>query len=105
MRLVTQTLKQTFGRRRISDLTPEDAEIYEAKRSRLVKPATVNRELTVLKHMLTKAVEWNLLPDNPFRVFADSVFQTALSEYSGVKKEQSCWQPAFKYEHDSCVRS
>lgn len=36
-------------------------------RSRLVRPATVNRELTVLKHMLKKSVEWKLVPTNPLQ--------------------------------------
>jgi len=62
-----KTLKAYFGKSRISDLTVEDAEKYKTKRSRSVRPATVNRELTVAKHMMTKAVEWKLIADNPFR--------------------------------------
>jgi integrase len=34
-------------------------------RSREVKPATVNRELTVLRHMMSKAVKWELIDKNP----------------------------------------
>jgi integrase len=30
-----------------------------------MKPATVNRELAAFKHMLTKAVEWEILENNP----------------------------------------
>ena len=51
----------------MSDLSAEDPERYKAIRSKSVIPATVNREMTVAKHMLTKAVEWKLIPDNPFR--------------------------------------
>ncbi|SRR5882724_758735 len=66
-RYIIQALTGFFGRRRVSDFSAEDAEKYKALRSKSVKPATVNRELTVLKHMFTKAVEWKLLPSNPFR--------------------------------------
>lgn len=36
-------------------------------RSHQVQPATINRELTLAKHMLSKAVEWKLIAENPFR--------------------------------------
>ena len=64
---ILKTLKASFGNLRVFDLTAEDAERYKAVRAKSVKPATVNRELTVAKHMLAKAVEWELVPDNPFR--------------------------------------
>ena len=51
----------------LSELTAEDAERFKAIRSRTVKPATVNRELTVLKHILSKAVEWKVVQMHPFR--------------------------------------
>jgi integrase len=64
---IIQRLKQFIGTRRISDLTGDDGERFKAVRSREVKPATVNRQLTILKHMLTKAVEWELLSRNPLQ--------------------------------------
>jgi integrase len=64
---VIQMLVHIFGKRRISDLTAEDAERFQAIRSRQVKPATVNREMTVLKHMMSKALAWKLVATNPFR--------------------------------------
>lgn len=64
---IIRTLKAHFGKYRVSDLTLEDAEEYKTKRSRSVKPATVNRGLTLAKHMLAKAVEWEMIADNPFR--------------------------------------
>jgi hypothetical protein len=39
----------------------------EPGRQRVVAPATVNRELTVLKAMLAKAVAWHLLDVHPAR--------------------------------------
>jgi integrase len=64
---IIKTLVASFGDLRVFDLSAEDAERFKAVRSKFVKPATVNRELTVAKHMLTKAVEWELILDNPFR--------------------------------------
>ena len=40
-------------------------ETYKVQRRRVVAPATVNRELVLIKHMLTKAVEWGYLKSNP----------------------------------------
>lgn len=56
-----------FGKKKISEITPQEAEGFKSYRSRQVKPATVNRELTLLKHMFAKAVEWKLLLANPLR--------------------------------------
>jgi integrase len=43
------------------------AESYVARRiERGAQPATVNRETTVLKHMMRRAVEWEYLSRNPF---------------------------------------
>jgi integrase len=64
---IFKNLAEYFGDFRVFDLSAEDAERFKAARAKSVKPATVNRELTVLKHMLTKAVEWELILDNPFR--------------------------------------
>jgi integrase len=56
-----------FGNEKISEITAEEVERSKTYRSRQVKPATVNRELTLLKDMLAKAVEWDLLSTNPLR--------------------------------------
>jgi site-specific recombinase XerD len=64
---ILKTLQQYFGKFRISDMNAGDAERYQAVRSKSVKPAPINREMTVAKHMFTKAVVWNHIPDNPFR--------------------------------------
>ncbi len=66
-RYIIGTLTRCFGKYRISDLTAEDTERFKSNRSRHVKPATVNRELTVLKSMFSKAVEWDLLISSPFK--------------------------------------
>lgn len=62
-----------FGNRRISDITYLDLETYRNRRkatlTRSGKPrtdATVNRELSTLRHMLNKAVEWEMSETSPF---------------------------------------
>jgi integrase len=66
-RYLIKALKDHFGKYRVSDLTVEDAEKYKTKRSQSLRPATVNRRLTVAKHKLAKAVEWEMITENPFR--------------------------------------
>jgi integrase len=64
---IVKTLTAFFGKSRVFNLTAEDAEKYKAFRSQSVKPATINRELTLAKHILVKGVEWKVIADNPFR--------------------------------------
>jgi integrase len=56
-----------FGKKKINEITAEELERFQSERSHQVKPATVNRELTLLRHMFAKAVKWNLLAANPLR--------------------------------------
>ena len=51
------------GRRRFE--TKEEAESYLKRLQSPVRPATVNRELSLLKHMYTKAIEWGKCKENP----------------------------------------
>jgi integrase len=48
-------------------LTAKQVENYKVKRRASVAPATVNRELALIKHMCTKAMEWGYLKANPLR--------------------------------------
>jgi integrase len=66
-RYIMQTLNTHFGKSKVYNLTAEDSEKYKAIRSKSVKPATINRELTLAKHILSKGVEWGLVAENPFR--------------------------------------
>ena len=45
--------------------TKEEAEAYLRKIQTPVRPATLNRELSLLKHMFTKAIEWGKCKENP----------------------------------------
>ena len=58
-------LSQEFEEKNLSEITPWQIEKYKAKRKEQVKPATVNRELALLKHMFTKATEWSRVKESP----------------------------------------
>jgi site-specific recombinase XerD len=62
---VIRTLITIFGKQRLNEISTEDVEWFKSTRSREVKPATVNRELTVLRHLMSKAVEWNFTAKSP----------------------------------------
>jgi integrase len=49
----------------LSEITTKAIEDYKARRLETVKPATVNKELALLKHMFTKAGEWSYVKQNP----------------------------------------
>jgi integrase len=71
-------LKPFFRNRYLSSIGAEMAESYKAQRlamakknvaqgqpKRKISPATVNRELALLKTIFSKAVEWGRIPANP----------------------------------------
>jgi len=54
---ITRASIERFQAERLSSLS--------GKSDSPLKPATVNREMALLKHLLTKAVEWNIIEHNP----------------------------------------
>jgi hypothetical protein len=60
-RYVLAQLDAAFGTLPLTDLSAFRIEGWKAARRKVVAPATVNRELTVLKAILAKAVAWHLL--------------------------------------------
>jgi len=56
-----------FGGLRLAAIHPFKVEQYKIDRKKKVKPATVNREVALLKRILNIAVEWGKLKDNPIR--------------------------------------
>lgn len=64
--IIEKHLKPAFGGV-LRAITPANAEAYVARRiEQGAKPSTVNREMTVLKHMMRRAVSWEYLSRNPF---------------------------------------
>jgi len=56
----------TFHERFIASISTSDLEQYKNLRRKEVSPATVNRELSCIKHMFNKAIQWGYLTKNPF---------------------------------------
>lgn len=69
-RISIEHLLKAFGGMSISDITARELERYKSMRKEEVKPATINRELSCIKHMFTKAVHWDYLPENTLRTVA-----------------------------------
>ncbi|MBN2379042.1 site-specific integrase [candidate division WOR-3 bacterium] len=60
-----RTLSRAFGSRKLKEITVHEIERFMQRRRKDVKPESVNRELALLRHMLTKAVDWGYLKENP----------------------------------------
>src|SRR5215468_10150247 len=54
-----------FGDTPLAQITTWQIEKWKAEEGRRLNPVTVNRRLTVIKHMFKKAVEWDLVKSNP----------------------------------------
>jgi hypothetical protein len=57
-------LKREFGEKIIQEITAFQVERYKMKRRESLKPASVNRELALIKHVFSKAVEYGMLREN-----------------------------------------
>jgi len=60
-------LKDYFNGDRLGDISPLDIEKYMATRIKLVKPATVNREVACLKAIFNKQIYWGGATVNPVK--------------------------------------
>jgi len=56
-----------FGNCQLSSFTTRIIEQYQTEKLSTCKPATVNRLLATIKHMFTKAVEWELVSEEALR--------------------------------------
>ena len=65
MYAVSKHLVPFFKQTPLTAIRPSDVEKYKQHRRSLAAPATVNKELTILKAMLNKAVEWGNLRSSP----------------------------------------
>lgn len=65
-RSVMRRLDRGFGEKIIQEIATEQIERYKIKRLKdEVMPATINRELALLKHMFTMGMKWSKLKSNP----------------------------------------
>lgn len=60
-------LSKQFGNKFLYEIATEQIEIYKRERLEKVQEPTINRELACLKHIFTKAIEWNYVSDNPVK--------------------------------------
>ena len=60
-------LSEYFSGKLLEEITARDLEQYKNRRRIKVMPATVNRELSCIKHMFNKAVQWGYLKKNPLQ--------------------------------------
>jgi integrase len=62
-------LCKLFGNRKLSDITAKDLEDFKLIRLQEVSPATVNRSLSVLRHLLNIAKRWKkFFGENPVSI-------------------------------------
>jgi integrase len=63
-----RALKPTFGSLRLADITPYLVEQYKQQRRAISRAAaTINRELTFLNHLVTMAITWGKVAENPVK--------------------------------------
>jgi len=59
-------LKHFFAYKKLNEIKARDIVNYQTKRIREgAKPATINREAAIIRHMLNLAVKWDIIPHNP----------------------------------------
>ncbi len=62
---IMRGLDKEFEGKYIQDITNWLIEKWKSKRSEKFKPSSVNRELALLKHIFSKALEWKRIKENP----------------------------------------
>jgi integrase len=62
---IMRSLDAHFKGKHIHEITTRDIEEWKSQREKTCKPASVNRELALLKHMLSMAVRWKSLKESP----------------------------------------
>jgi integrase len=58
-------LEEEFKEKNIHEISQEQIEKYRIKRKEVVGICSINRELALLKHLYTKAIEWEKVTENP----------------------------------------
>jgi site-specific recombinase XerC len=61
----TNALLKFFKGKRLNEIHPFMVERYKKARLETVKPASMNRDLTCMKHMFNMAISWSLSKENP----------------------------------------
>ena len=62
---IVEEFASLFGDTPLAQITTWQIEKWKAEGGKRLNPVTVNRRLTVIKHMFKQAVEWDLVKSNP----------------------------------------
>jgi len=65
---IMRSLDKHFEGKNLHEITTWDIEKWKVKRKEKLKPASVNRELALVKHLFSKAVEWKKVKENPAKI-------------------------------------
>jgi integrase len=77
-----------FGARPLGQITRAEIEAWRRERMPRLKPASINRELSRLRHMLNTAVEWKLLEESPMKGIRFLREQNARTRYLSIDECQ-----------------
>ena len=83
---IVNHLKDFFKERKLQEIGPLDIEKYKRKRVEEVSPATVNRELSGLRNMYNRAIEWKMATKNPMK--AVKFFRESEGRLRFLEKEE-----------------
>ena len=86
-----------FGNRPLEQITRTEIEAWRRERMSKCRPATINRDLSRLRHMLNIAVEWELLEESPMKGMKFLRENNARARYLSLEECQrliaSCFAP------------
>src|SRR5437016_5190691 len=86
-----------FGNRPLGQITRAEIEAWRRERMSICRPATINRDLSRLRHMLNIAVEWELLEESPMKGMKFLRENNARTRYLSLEECQrliaSCFAP------------
>ncbi len=86
---IVNHLTDFFKGRKLQDIGPLDIEKYKRKRVEEVSPATVNKELSGLRNIYNRAIEWKMATKNPMKAvkfFRESEGRLRFLEKEEIKK-------------------
>jgi integrase len=84
---VNPNLLQFFENYRLIDVSPLLIEEYKTFRQKAISNASVNRELSVLKHCFSQAVKWGLIAKNPTQGVS-MLKETSRTRYLSYEEEE-----------------
>jgi len=91
-------LCKIFGNKKLSEITAKDLEDFKLIRLKEVKPATVNRSLSVLRHLLNIAKRWKkYFGDNPVTLVGMLEENNQIENILTVEQEEKLINSAILY--------